>query len=178
MSSTVKSRNTKGVTFVELLVTLIIGAIVAAAVLVFISISGRSTDEMAALQVLQQESSMISERFLRSVRGGSTVSARKGASWTIPDSTEVKADHIKVNFPNPANDIEFLIDKNVMQIIEGGKAKNISTRLCTAKNPSTFTVQPFGQGVQLTLTLEYARKDNTHRYTTTIGSVQCKNTIP
>ena len=173
-----KIQNTKGITLVELLVALIIGAFVAGAVLTFVSISGKSTDEMAALQVLQQESSMISERFLRSVRGGSTVSAMKGGSWTLPDSSTLDATHIKVNFPNPADDIEFKIVNNEMQIIKGSTTRNISTRLCSSKNPSTFAVQPFGQGVQLTLTLEYARKETKHIFTTTIGSVQCKNTIP
>ena len=173
-----KNKNTKGLTLVELLVSLIIGAFVAGAVLTFVSISGRSTDEMAALQVLQQESSMISERFLRSVRGGSTVCAMKDGNCTIPGNTTLSATHIRVNFPNPADDIEFKIVNNEMQIIKGSTTRNISTRLCSSKNPSTFAVQPFGQGVQLTLTLEYARKETKHIFTTTIGSVRCKNTIP
>ena len=174
-----KTTNTKGITLVEVLITLIIAAFIAAATLTFVNISGKSTDELAAQQVLQQESSMISERFLRSVRRGESVGEMKGGNCIIPESIPIDdVTHIRINYPNQNNNIEVQIVANMMQITEGGKTRNISTRLCTADiSASTFTIQPFGRGVKLILTLEYTTKKDKHTFTTTIGSVRCKNTI-
>ena len=162
---------------VEVLVTAIIGAVVAAAVVVFINISGTATDQMAALQVLQQESSMISELFLRTVRSGRIVGKYVTKdSCSVPGNFTIETDNILIIYPNPNNNIQIRISSNAMEMIKAdGTKKNVSTRLCTTKDPSTFTIQPFGEGIRLALTLEYARKEKIHTYTTTIGSVRCKN---
>ena len=172
-----KTTNTKGITLVEVLITLIIAAFLAAATLAFVNISSKSTDELAAQQVLQQESSMISELFLRYVRRGSKVAGWDGSAFIIPTTNPLDVKRIKVNYPDPTKIVEFQIFDNMMQITEGTRTRNVSTRLCTAKNTkSIFTIAPpNGKGVRLTLTLEYTTKITTHLYTTTIGSVRCKN---
>lgn len=171
-----KKKN-KGITLVEILVTAMIGVIIAAAVISFINITGKSTDEMAALQVLQQESSMITELFLSTVRSGSSVSDGSGA---VPENDTLRTDpaHIIISYPTPKSDVEFKIEDNIIQIIQDGNPQNISTRLCTADDTkSSFTIQRYGRGVKLILTLEYTRKNKNYRYTTTTGSVRCKNSI-
>ena len=170
-------KNTNGVTMIEVLVTAIIGAVVAAAVVVFVNISGTATDEMAGMQVLQQESSMISELFLRTVRSGRRVGKFVTKdSCLVPGNDTLITDEILIIYPNPNNNIQIKISGNKMEMIKAnGTTKNVSTRLCTTEDPSTFTIQPYGEGIRLALTLEYARKEKTHTYTTTIGSVRCKN---
>ena len=171
-----KTTNTKGVTLVEVLITLIITAFLATAVLAFVNISGKTTDELAAQQVLQQESSMISEHFLRYVRRGSTVAGWENGAFIIPNNDTLDTKYIRINYPDPNDNIEFQITTNTMQVTEGGTTRNISTRLCAAQNSSSiFTIHPNGKGVKLTLTLEYATKKTTHLYTTTTGNVRCKN---
>ncbi len=171
-----KIKNTKGVTLVEVLVTGMIGAVVAAAVVVFVNISGAATDQMAALQVLQQESSMISELFLRTVRSGKNVGEFiTKDTCLVPGSSPLKTDNILIVYPDPNNNIQIKISDNKMELIKADTVTNVSTRLCTTEDPSTFTIQPYGDGIRLALTLEYARKEETHTYTTTIGSVRCKN---
>lgn len=165
-------KNSKGLSLVEVIVTAIIGVIVAAAILTFINITGNTTNEMAAMQVLMQESSMISEQFLRLVRRGTTVSTDNG---TTPENGTLPAKHIKINYTDDSS-IEFKITKNTFQIIEGDETRNISTRLCSADTlQSGFTIQPYGRGVTLTLALEYSTQKDTYIYTTTTGSVRCKN---
>jgi len=172
-------KNKNGVTLVEVLVTGMIGAVVAAATVTFVNISGRSTDEMAALQVMQQESSMINELFLRKVRGGQSICNMESGMCVKPDSTAVGSSYIRISYPNPNDNIEFKIANTMLTMItlSTGKTQNLSTRLCTTENPSAFLIQPFGESVQLTLTLEYARKNKNYTYTTTIGSARCKNIL-
>ena len=168
--------NKNGVTLVEVLVTAMIGAVVAAAVVTFVNIAGRSTDEMAALQVMQQESSMINELFLRKVRGGRSVCDMTTGLPVLPGAAVVASSRIRITYPNAIDNIEFQIINNVLSIrVGGGAFRNLSTRLCTTENPSQFQIQPFGEGIKLTLTLEYARKGKNYTYTTTIGSARCKN---
>ena len=175
-----KFQNTKGLTLIEVLVTAIIGAIVASAIVTFINITSSSTGEMAALQVLQQESSMISELFLRKVRAGKSIwhFSESEDCFKEPGGTEVdNISRIRVNYQNSDDDIEFKIDDedNTFKILENKNESNISTRLCGSGSASKFTIQPFGEGVQLKLALEYGRKGETYTYTETIGSVRCKN---
>jgi|GEM_PF-3404270 len=172
----IKIRNTRGVTLVEVLITAIIGAVVAAGIVTFVSISGRSTDELAAIQVLQQESSMVSEVFLRSVRTGQYICKVDGGTCEKPAGDTLPATHIRINYPNAGDNKEIKLSNNMMEIINSdGSKKNISTRLCTTENTSSFTIQPFGEGVKLTLTIEYARKGKNYTFTTTIGSARCRN---
>ena len=175
-----KIKNTKGITLVELIITLIIAAFLGMAVLTFVNISAKTTDEMSAQQVLQQESSMISEHFCRYVRRGVTVSGWRHGAFIIPEDDTIQVEYIRVNYPDSSYNLEFKIDGDLgeLQIIKGtNKPQNISTRLCTAENTTSFFIvyPPNGKGVTLTLTLEYKTNRKTHIYTTTIGSVRCKN---
>ncbi len=170
-----KSKDKKGVTLVELLVTSVIGVIIAGAVFSFVTFSGKATDEMTALQVLRQESSMISEVFMRKVRLGTGVCEVDGDGCVVPGDNTEEASHIRV-YSQGGTNIEFRISggNTILEMKEGvGSFRNISGRL--GNSGSKFIIQPFGYGVQLQIILESKVYNKSYIYTETIGSVRCKN---
>lgn len=170
------ARDEKGLTIVEALITGIISAIVLGAAFTFVTFSGRGTDQINALQVLQQESSMISELFFRAVRNGSQV-------VEINSGNEIKADSVAITDVNHirikgAQDVDFRINNNMVEIDDNGDGnfRIVSTRLCTAESPnSLFNVMPYSRGAQIQISLQHSINDIPYTYTTTLGGVRCQN---
>jgi type II secretory pathway pseudopilin PulG len=171
--------NKKGITIVEALVASIISAILMGAIVSFVSFSSRATDQINALQVLQQESSMISELFFRAVRNGNKVVQMNGGAEVEAGSTGINgASHIRVKGAiGLLKDIDFRIINNTLEIDDSanGIYRTASTRLCIARNPSSFNISPYSKGAQIELTLEDTISGTPYTYTTTLGGVRCQN---
>lgn len=167
--------NEKGVTFIEALVTAIIGTIVIGGVSVFIGTYSWTTKEMTALQILQQESSMISELFTRNVRKGRFVCI-PGAT-DCPDNNGIAKTATSIQIHNVDGTIlEFKISGNTLSFGSGANFRNVSTRLASVDSlNSSFEVMPLGIGATLAFILELDMNGDTIQYTETIGSVLCKN---
>ncbi len=172
--------NNRGLTLVEVLVTGIISVIIMGATVSFITFSGRATDQINALQVLQQESSMISELFFRTVRNRNHIVAiGSGGTEIRADTIDIiGATHIRVKDQQGLfSHTDFRIRNNVLEISDSanGSFRPISTRLCIAENPSNFNIVSAGMRAQLQLTLEHTIDGTAHSYTTTLGGVRCQN---
>lgn len=168
-------KNQNGITFVELLVTTVISVAILGAVLVFTKVYGWTTEDMTALQILQQESSVISELFMRTVRKGDYACAFGAAE--CPDGTGVPdtTSHIIItNYDGTTT--EFKISGSNLQYSTSGSFKNVSTRLLNvADQNSSFIVMPLSRGATLAFTLILIQGNDTVSYTETVGSVLCKN---
>lgn len=168
--------NNRGVTFIEMIVTTIIGAIILAGVAVFINTYSWTTKDMTALQILQQEGSVISEKFMRDVRKGIAIHDLTSGTPVVPgESVITDATHIRIIFKDSSIQ-EFKMDGNILSVGSGSNFKNVSARLANVDSTaSSFSIMPFGEGVTLIFTLELNRSGETIQYTETIGSVRCKN---
>lgn len=172
---TYKAKNEKGVTLIELLVTSVVSVILVGAVIVFIKVYGWTTEDMTALQILQQESSIISELFMRTIRKGDYVCSYGAAE--CPNSTGISDTTSHIVITNRDGSIkEFRMSGNNLSYGTVGNYKNVSTRLLNVEGQnSSFIIMPLSKGATLIFTLVLIQNSDTITYTETVGSVLCKN---
>lgn len=175
LNQTYHLKNQNGVTLVELLVTSVISVIIIGAVIVFTKVYGWTTEDMTALQILQQESSVIAELFIRTVRKGDYVCEFGAADCPNSDGLQDTTSHIAISNIDGST-TEFKISGNNLSYGTVGNFKNVSTRLLNvAGNKSSFVIMPLSRGATLIFTLILVQDNDTITYTETVGSVLCKN---
>ena len=165
------TKNDKGVTLVEVLVAAMVGVVVIAGIYLFVHVSGGQTAIMAAQLKLQQESSLITELFMRSVRKSSYICVGNGTTPPTSDIDDVTtistfdADSVRID------KFEFFI--NSLKLNDNFF---LTSYLCIFKTPAShFKVFQNGKHAELYLSL-YQKVHNKDIYLTqTIGDVRCKN---
>lgn len=168
-------KDRKGVTLIELLVTSVISVILLGAIIVFVKVYGWTTEDMTALQILQQESSIISELFMRTVRKGDYVCAYGAADCPNSTGLPITTSHIMITNTDGST-MEFRITGNNLSYGTAGNYKNVSTRLLNVEGQnSSFVIMPLSKGATLIFTLVLIQDNDTVTYTETVGSVLCKN---
>jgi len=168
--------NKRGVTLVEVLTAMAVGAIISALVYSFIMISSKSMRTIAAIQLMQQESSLISEIFMRTVRNGSFVTV---GTDTVPPKTDT-AGVTEISIFSPrGKQSSISIDKETIYFVEdwsaNTQAKILSNHLWQGAGPNSFTVYPNGDHVSFTLNLFRTVGDDSLFLSHTVGDIRCKN---
>ncbi len=163
----------RGVTLVELLVTLAISTIVVAGVFSIVTFSGTKTSQINALQQLQQESSLISELFTRNVRNAAFVAAGTGTTAPL---VQTNANSITTRATDGTIVSQFSFANN--QFIMNGNPVLTSYRCAVAGPPASgFIIFPNGTYVQLNLSLSTVINNENVNYTITVGGVRCRNAV-
>ena len=164
-------KNDKGITLVEGLVATLVGIVVIAGIYLFVHVSGGQTAVMAAQLKLQQESSLINELFMRSVRKSSYICV--GNKTTTPTSD---IDNVTTIRTFDADSV--LIDKFEFFINSLKLNDNfyLTAYLSTFKTPAShFKVFQNGKHAELYLRLYHKVHGKEIYLTQTIGDVRCKN---
>lgn len=167
------TKNDKGVTLVEVLVAAIIGVIVVAGIYFFVHVSGGQTSVMAAQLKLQQESSLISELFMRSIRKSSYICV--GNSTTAPAGDIDSVTEIRTFGVDSLPIDKFTIASNVLKLNDN---KYLTSYLCeykTTSNISHFKVFKDGKHAEFYLSMYIPIQGDTIYLTQIIGDVRCKN---
>jgi Tfp pilus assembly protein PilW len=171
LSKILFKNNQCGITLVELLVAGAVGLVVAGAVFFFVSFAGNGTRELSAIQQLEQESSLITEVFMRTVRNGNFICA--GTSTTPPTADQDNLASITIRAKNNSVIATFGVDNDSLEM---NGNRYLTAYLCKFRNPqSHFKVFQNGKHVELYLSMFKNAGGDTTYYTATIGDVRCKN---
>jgi hypothetical protein len=164
-------KSSKGVTLVELLVTSAVTLIVVGGVFFFVSYSGAGMKQIATLQQLEQESALISELFMRTVRNGTIICVESGMSAPNENTFNVSAITIRDKSNNAIASFGIKGDSLTMNA-----SKYLTSFLCRFKIPaSNFTVYQNGKNADFYLSMYKIAGQDTAYYTQVIGGVRCKN---
>ena len=167
------TKNDKGATLVEVLVAGMVGVIVIGGIYFFVRVSGGQTSIMAAQLKLQQESSLISELFMRSIRKSSYICV--GNSTTTPTSDIDNVTEIRTFGPDSLPIDKFTIKSNVLKLND---VKYLTSYLCkfkTASKTSHFKVFQNGNHAEFYLSMYMPVQGENIYLTQIIGDVRCKN---
>lgn len=160
-----------GATLIEVLVAGSIGLIVAATIFYSVSIAGQGTQQLQAMQQLQQESSLITELFTRTVRKGDFVCV--GSATTAPTADTNNLSQITIRAKDSSVVATFGISSDSLQM---NGNRYLTGYLCHYRNPLThFEILPNGKTAECYLSMIQLFGNDTVYYTQTIGEVQCKN---
>ena len=162
--------NRKGFTLVELLVTSIIALVVVSEVFYFVSYAGGGTKKVIILQQLEQESALISDVFMRTVRNGNIICVGNSTTAPAADSSTTritirdKRDSVVASFGIVGDSLS----------LNGNKY--LTSYLCNFKSPvSNFKVYQNGKNADFFLSMYKITGQDTVYYTQVIGDVRCKN---
>ena len=165
------TKNDKGATLVEVLVAGMVGVIVIGGIYFFVRVSGGQTSIMAAQLKLQQESSLISELFMRSIRKSNHICVDMNTTTPISDIDDVTmirtfdADGVLID--------KFEISTTSLKLNDDFY---LTSYLCLFKTPAThFKVFQNGKHIELYLSLYQKVHGEDIYLTQTIGDVRCKN---
>jgi prepilin-type N-terminal cleavage/methylation domain-containing protein len=168
--------NRRGISLVELLTAMAVGSILAGVVYTFIMFSSKTLRKITAMQLMQQESSMISEVFMRGVRNGSFVCVGNDTLPPAADSNNVL--NIMVRDADSSEMASFSIENNFFMYNWhlGTNAQILSKNLYELGNTSNhFKVFQQGDHVEFYLNLHRTVGDDTVFLSQTVGDVRCKN---
>jgi hypothetical protein len=161
----------RGLSLVELLVSSVVGLVVFGAIFTLISLTGRSTKQIAALQQLAQESTLISEKFVRSVRNGNVICT--GASTAAPSADTNNVSQITIRNASLTALYSYGISGDSLAL-DGSKYRTGYT--CQFRSPAShFKVFQNGKHVEFYLSMYKVVARDTISYTQTTGDVRCKN---
>ncbi len=164
-------RNERGATLVEVLVASGIALLAAGAIFYFVSFAGQGTQQLQSLQQLPQESSLITEAFMRNVRNGTFVCA--GSQTTAPASDTDNLSQITIRNKDSAVVATFGIVNDSLTL--NGTLYH-SGYLCWFKSPTShFKIFQNGKTAECFLSMFAAIGADTTYYTQTIGEVRCRN---
>ena len=164
-------KNNQGVTLIEVLITGIIASIVITGIYIFVDFSGEKTAEITALMKLQQESSVISEMFMRSIRKANHICV--GTSTTAPNADMDNELIITTRDSNGASIDKFEISTNSLKLNDN---VYLTSYLCTFNTPAShFKVFLNGKHIEFYLSLYKNVHGRDIYLTQTIGDVRCKN---
>lgn len=170
----------KGISLVELLVAMVVAAMLGMVIYTFIMFSSKSLRKITAMQMLQQEGTVVSEFFKREIRNGSYITV--GAIDTEPpqnDTTPVY--EIRVHDPAGSIRASFAIQNN--HFIANWHAALTDQRILSehvwegADTATAFMVFKHGEHVRFHLNLFRSVGDDTLFLSQMVGDVRCKNWV-
>jgi Tfp pilus assembly protein PilE len=178
MRNTLKTamfKNSRGISLVEAVTALSISAVLAMVIYSFIIFSSKTMRKMTAMQLMQQESSLISEIFMREVRNGTYVSVESNKK--PPESDTANITSISINNADSTVRKSFKITGNKFIIDWHGTSPQV---ICEnlweyADTANTFTVYQNGDHVDFRINLCRTEGDDTLYLSQTVGDVRCKN---
>jgi Tfp pilus assembly protein PilW len=161
----------RGITLIELMVASAVGLVVVAAVFAVVTYAGIGTQRLKSVQQLQQESALVSEVFMRTVRNGNFVCVGNATAAPTADAAAVAA--ITIRGKDSSVVAEFGIDNDSLEM---NGNRYLTAYLCRFRTPAShFTVFQNGKHVAFYLSMFKAQGGDTTYYTQTIGDVRCKN---
>jgi Tfp pilus assembly protein PilE len=164
--------NQKGITLVELIVTSAVTVVVAGAILYFVSFTGDGTNQIRAMQQLEQESAIISELFLRNVRNGNYICAN--ADLLPPNANVDNLTKITIRAGDEAHTAVATFEISGSSLLLNG-SQYLTAYLAELKTPSHFKVFQNGKHAEFYLCMSKKVGNDIIDYTQTIGDVRCKN---
>jgi prepilin-type N-terminal cleavage/methylation domain-containing protein len=174
-------RKRNGMTLIEVVVASAITLILTAVIYSFFVYSSKSVRRLTAMQLLQQESAVVAERFMREVRNGSFICAGDLTAAPSADTDYVLAIRIR----NSSNNLSTGIVKNgaALQIVKYNASnteisrEDLTNHLWrpTTSDSTHFTVFQNGEHAVLRLYMRRPMGGDTLYLTQTIGDVRCKN---
>jgi Tfp pilus assembly protein PilE len=169
-------RRSRGITLVEALTALSISAVLAGVIYSFILFSSKTMRKMTAMQLMQQESSLISEVFMREIRNGTYVSV---ASTKVPpdkDTANIKSIQIRNADSTARTSFQISGNKFIINWHLGSSAQILCDKLWEGGDtPNRFTVYQNGDHVDFYINLCRTIGDDTLYLSQTVGDVRCKN---
>ncbi|MBD3390922.1 MAG: hypothetical protein GF418_02665 [Chitinivibrionales bacterium] len=170
-------RKADGITLVEALAALAVSGVLAMVIYTFIMFSSKTMRKITAMQLMQQESSVISEVFIRDVRNGSWVSVGDEKGPPPQDTAEV--DRIAIRRASDSAAIaSFAIDGAffIRNWHDVNDTRVLSENLWIGGDESNhFDVFQNGDHVEFYLNLHRTVGDDTVYLSQTVGDVRCKN---
>jgi prepilin-type N-terminal cleavage/methylation domain-containing protein len=164
-------KNNRGFTLMELMVAGTVGVIVAGTIFYTVSFAGNGTRQVQVLQQLQQESSLVTEMFLRTVRNGDFICVGNATGAPTQDTNNVASITIRARDSSVA--ATFGISSDSLRM---NGSRYLTGYLCLFRSPvSHFKVFQNGKSVECYLSMFNIIGDDTVYYTQTIGRVRCKN---
>jgi Tfp pilus assembly protein PilE len=169
-----------GVSFVELLTAVAIAGILGIVIYTFIVFSSGTVRRITAMQLMQQESSVITEVFMRDVRNGSYVCV--GSTPLPPEFDTSGITNITIRGTDSTGADSVIL---VSLTIAGEKfiraTNNTDSTMLTSSlwanpdRPNCFKVFQNGDHVEFSLNLQRTSGDDTLFLANIVGDVRCKN---
>jgi Tfp pilus assembly protein PilW len=161
----------QGATFIEVLLAGVIGLLVTGAIFYFVNFAGQGTQQIQALQQLQQESSLITELFSRNLRNGTFVCAGSQASAPTADTDNLT--QITVRKKDSTVLATFGIANDSFSM---NGTRYLTAYLCGFRSPlSHFKIFQNGKTAECFLSMFTSTGSDTVFYTQTIGELRCRN---